>query len=336
MIDKYYLMLGQACNLRCIYCCQGQEKPMECDTEVDPKVVASYFPEDSSASLVFYGGEPLLYFDYMVSMAYEIKKRSPNIKLRTVTNGTLLTVDKAIILNDLDISVGVSHDGKSFEQTRRTKDFLKTNPEPYLTLKRRNIGATVTTANPDFYDVWDYFEDFSLRNGTRREYVRIDIARDTNYSTDHKLIITKNNEFEAMLDKVFSNLEKAIREKNWDAYEFTQYLPVMATLNHRLRHPADIGSWCGSDKFTSSIDTHGNIFNCHNTDTVIGHVSEDGLIASNFNPYIKSEKCQSCPAMIVCGGGCAVISKEVHEAHCYVQYQQITKMIKMLERIGGQ
>ena len=53
------------CNLRCVYCHQGQDKPsFEYNNtllDIDHNRVADFFPKDGEYSVVFYGGEPLLY-----------------------------------------------------------------------------------------------------------------------------------------------------------------------------------------------------------------------------------------------------------------------------------
>jgi len=330
-------MLGKACNLKCIYCHQGQEKPLAVDTEVDPKAVAAYFPKGGTIDVVFYGGEPLLYFDYMTQIAAEIKERNSNAILRTITNGTLLTMEKAKRLNELGFSVGVSHDGFAFEATRRTGDFLKHNPEPFLMLKRRSIIAVVTTLNPNFYDVWNYFEEFSQRNKSQRESIYFSIACDIDHKTDPKLIISGNKAYEAMLDRVFVNLEKAIRANDWEAYEFRHYRQMLSTLNYKLNNPESCGSWCGADQSVCHIDIHGNLYLCHNVDKPNGHISRDGIQPGRYNPFINTKKCQECQALIYCGGGCVASPPETHDAECYGVYQQVIRMLAMLERLkdGG-
>jgi uncharacterized protein len=330
-------MLGKACNLNCIYCFQGQEKPLACDTEVAPEKVASYFPQDGTYNIVFFGGEPLLYFDYIAAIAEELKERNPNVSLGTITNGTLLTVAKAKRLNELGFGVGVSHDGYAFETTRRTKDFLKYNPEPYLTLKKRSISATVTAINPNFYDIWDYFEEFSQRNGTSRENINIGIVCDIDNITEQRLIINNNRDFESMLDRVFANLGQAIKRQDFTAYEFVHYLPMLRILNDRISNPENISAWCGADRYVCHIDTRGNLYHCHNSGRPNGHISREGVQPGRYNPYIGTKKCRECPAFLCCGGGCVACSPETHEAQCYVQYQQVSRMLALLEKLkdGG-
>lgn len=337
-IRKYFLILGKACNLRCIYCHQGEDKPVYSDSvDIAPSDVARYFPTEGEYKIVFYGGEPLLYFDSFVAIAEAIKERNPQALLSTITNGTLLTVRRAKILNELGITVGVSHDGKFFEQTRGVRDFLKVNPDPFLTLERRNVGAVTCRVNYNFYDVWDYFDEFKQKHGLpSREYVHIQVVKDVEGNTAEQLLIKDMPEFEKMLDTVFSRLGTAIKECNWDRWEFRQYQPMLQTMHWRLNSPGrPMGAWCGADTQVCHIDVAGNLYPCHNVPVPNGHVSKSGPLAGEYNPFVTDPKCTSCPAYVYCGGGCPVSSPENRGAMCYTVYQQVTRLLSILEDLKG-
>lgn len=336
MIQNYYLVLSKACNLRCIYCHQGQNKPILDKSDfVGPNKVAAYFPVEGNYRVTLFGGEPLLDFEYFCRIAEAIKNRNPNVKLNTITNGTLLTIKRAKKINELGISVGLSHDGKYFEETRGGKDFLKFNPEPYLTLENRSISATACRINYDFYDVWGYFEEFKLKHGLeKRENCFIQVVKDVDDNTDEKLLIIDMPEWESMLDKTFNELEKQVNVGDFSGYEFMQYRPWFESMNYRLQNPMGICSSCGADKHTCHIDIQGNLFPCHNMSKPNGHVAKTGLQTGNFNPYAESEKCKTCEAFIICGGGCIATPEYKHKHSCYIHYQQVTKMIAMLKRLN--
>jgi uncharacterized protein len=334
LINKYYLMIGKACNLSCIYCHQGLHNVRDNDITVNPKKVASYFPQTGKYTVMLYGGEPLLYWDYIQRLAVSLKERNPNVNLRTITNGTLLTVNTAKKLNELGISVGVSHDGYKFEETRRTKDFLKSNPEPYLTLEKRSISATASKINYNFYDVWKYFEEFRIKNGlASRENCHIEVICDVEGNTDVNLLMKDMPKFEQMLDKVFLNLEKAIKGNDFSSYEYRQYRPMLESLNYRLQHPSMIFSRCGADSQVCHIDIHGNLYPCHNMGNPNGHIAISGIQPGRYNPYKDLAKCQTCIAYVLCGGGCIATSQTVHSYECYARYHQVVRLLNLLQKL---
>ena len=68
-------------------------------------------------SIIIYGGEPLLNFDCVIYLLdlilkYQADKRLPdNISIALLTNGTLLTDEKADLLKKYHISISISLDG---------------------------------------------------------------------------------------------------------------------------------------------------------------------------------------------------------------------------------
>lgn len=321
--------------MRCIYCHQGQDKPAFCSIDqVDPQKVGSYFPREGRCRVTLFGGEPLFDFDYFCRVADAIKNRNPKAELNTITNGTLLTTDRAKTLNSLGMAVGLSHDGYNYERTRRTKDILKIDPEPYLTLDARSISATSSRINYDFYDIWDYFEEFTIRHDLkRRESCHIEVVKDVEGNTDENLLILDMPEWEKMLDKVFFNLEEQIKQGDCNGYEFMQYWPLILSLNYRIQTPGAICANCGADKNTCHIDIHGNLYPCHNMIRSDGHVDITGARAGGYNPYIDSERCGNCAAFILCGGGCIATPPHKFKYSCYTYYQQIIRMLAMLNRL---
>lgn len=335
MIKNYYLVLTKACNLRCVYCHQGQDKPdFSKGSLVEPDKVASYFPKDGNYRVTLFGGEPLLDFDYFCRIADAIRSNNPEVQLNTITNGTFLSVDRAKKLNELGVAVGLSHDGKHHAITRGTKDILLTNPDAYLTITNRSIAATACRMNYDFYDVWDYLEDFKIKQGlNQREHCYIQVVKDVEDNTDEKLLILDMPEWESMLDRVFCNLEKQLMTGDFSSYEFMQYNSWFLSMNHRLQNPMGICTSCGADKHTCHIDINGNLYPCHNMRQSNGHVAVGGLMTGSYNPYRDREKCQNCEAFIICGGGCIATPEHKHKYSCYIHYQQITRMLKLLKRL---
>lgn len=333
MIQKCYLTITKACNMQCVYCIQGQEKPSDTLLEVDPDIVKRYFDPSKKLSICFYGGEPLIKIDYIHRLGHALKEYNSNISLAVITNGRLLDKKAVKILNDIDCHVTVSHDGKHYEKTRLMPDFLKTNPEPYLALKKKSISATVSRINYDFYDVWNYFDEFSLKHDIERQNVRINLVRDAGGFTPEQLLIKDMLEFEQMLDRVIANMECNVLKNNLDCHEYQHFLPMITTLDFRLKHKG-VCAYCGADSFVAHMDVLGNLYPCHNLDKPNGNIADEPFRAGNYNPNINTAKCKACEAYIYCGGGCVAIPKERKEYDCYVIKQQFNKLVASLHRLG--
>jgi radical SAM protein with 4Fe4S-binding SPASM domain len=203
-----------------------------------------------------------------------------------------------------------------------------------LTLDARSIAATCSRINFDFYDVWDYFEEFKIKHGLKhREPCYIQVVKDVEDNTDKDLLILDMPEWETMLEKVFFNLEKQVKLGDFSGYEFMQYSSWLYSLNNRIDNPAAICSSCGADKNTCHLDIYGNLYPCHNMSYSNGHVEKTGVRAGGYNPYTNSERCGSCPAFILCGGGCIATPQHKFKYNCYTYYQQITRMLAMLNRL---
>ncbi len=344
-IKRYFISLGKACNMHCIYCHQGGDKPVCPALHVENadvqkiRDIVSYFPKTGKYAVTLYGGEPLLYWDTIVRLVDALRNNNPDIKIGMPTNGLLLTTSKALKLNELDVMVGLSHDGPVFEKTRRSKDILKINPEPFLTLNTRSISAVVSKLNWNFYDVWEYFDEFSLKHNccgpVRKENIQIQIAKDVENNTPEELLILDMPEFEQMLDKVFDNLENHIRNKEFTSYEYQQYRGFIETLNLRLKEPDKIGIWCGADKQVAHLDMEGNLYVCHNVAKPYGNVRNFKEIKpGGYNPYLYDSKCIACPAYIICGGACPVAHPDKRKYTCYFMYQQVTRLFNMLHNLN--
>jgi len=321
--------------MACTYCIQGLNKPLDAFIEVDPDIVKTYFGKDTECTIVFYGGEPLLKFDYLIKLTTALKDYNDKLNFAVITNGLLLTIEKAKKLNELGIIVTLSHDGYNFEKMRCMPDILAENPEPYLTLNKRTISATVSRLNYDYYDIWNYFDEFVIKHDLdKKEKVKINLIRNAGGYTDKALLIEDMPEFEVMLDKTFANLEHNIRIGNFDSYEFQQYQPMIYSLNYMINNNGNISAYCGADGSVAHMDIFGNLYPCHNLDTPNGHVKDKGIRSGEFNPYIGTENCKSCEAYLYWGGGCVAVPPELKEYDCYVIKEQYNRIIAMLHSLG--
>jgi len=117
------LQITQNCNLRCDYCAYSglYDNRTHCDKnmplETAKKALDYLFSHsdeiDEMVYIGFYGGEPLLRFDFIKECINYIDENYPDraVKYSMTTNGTLLTVDVAKYLTERDFSLTISLDG---------------------------------------------------------------------------------------------------------------------------------------------------------------------------------------------------------------------------------
>jgi uncharacterized protein len=113
------LVLTHACNLACSYCYTGEKKVVRMHPDVARRALdlgfASVDDRAAGMQVTFFGGEPLLEHDLLVSVAKEARERAARVgcplKLQVTTNGTLLTEARAAELAELEVHVALSLDG---------------------------------------------------------------------------------------------------------------------------------------------------------------------------------------------------------------------------------
>ncbi len=332
---RFFLILGKECNGSCIYCHQGlNDTPYGKVHEPlpDPKKVATYFPKEGGYTLTLYGGEPLLYWDFIVPFVYAIKNRNPQVRLTMVSNGFLLTKDKAKFMNENNIIFGLSHDGYYYQQTRKKDDILQVNPEPFLLIDKKNIAATCSSLSSDFYQIWDYFDEFRVKHNVPIFPVAIQMMKDVENTTAEFLFIKNRKKYEQMLDKVFDNLYHNVMIDYFECYEWMQYKRMIESLGRNLEDKIP-GLFCGADTSTIDVDIYGNLYNCHNCCKPFSHIS-NGIKASE-KPFVPSEKCLSCLSYPLCGGLCYVAEQSKKEYMCYTMTEQVKRLIEFLNKAGG-
>ena len=114
-ISGGFLNLTQKCNLKCKYCFVTQQ-PKEMDYKT-AKDAVDFYAKNALDNLdipdiTFFGGEPLLKFEYIIKPLVEyIRKRYGDFEISVTTNGTLLDEEKLKFLRDNNVGLLLSIDG---------------------------------------------------------------------------------------------------------------------------------------------------------------------------------------------------------------------------------
>ncbi len=168
-----YVVLGKACNLECSYCFVGPSPPPPFSSQFSLaenrnafKKALSLLPESSDKlTILFYGGEPLIFLEQMKKTTSFLRKRladKKDLEFVVTTNGTLINKTTAKWLHDNEISVGVSIDGAetSHNAHRKYKDGRGSYEDVLRGFKmlrdagnEASISFTVSAANID--GLWD-------------------------------------------------------------------------------------------------------------------------------------------------------------------------------------
>ena len=127
-IEKFYLLLGPMCNMKCRHCSQTPEKEHfnEFSSTLSRKVweliknYVAYCLNNppvyfKTRKFIFWGGEPLLHWERIKDIVNRTKNefgitRNNNFRFLTISNGLLLNDEIINFINENDIGFGFSYD----------------------------------------------------------------------------------------------------------------------------------------------------------------------------------------------------------------------------------
>ncbi len=313
-LREYVLILTDNCNLRCTYCydnnysdrCSNISHPMSIDMIPDLiKFINKTHGED--ARIVFFGGEPLLNFDFIKEFIKHIDELNFEPDLSIVTNGTLLTSEIIDFLIQSKIHIAISIDGIKEANMCRVDingkpiwdKVMHIIPEVKAKDMATSVSMVVTDANVKYlYSSYKYLLNFGF------------VALSFDYS---KPMSPENYKIlEEQLEQLF------VRER---LQPFTD-LEKMLNINY----VNCAGTTCTSADEGVTIDGRGKIYFCHQfvekkTDeekydfsygNIYDEITNEELFnlflkRSYFSEYLKDNtdsKCSSCGISKYCKGGC--------------------------------
>lgn len=325
---KYKLILTKQCNMNCVYCFHGKKYELNKNNEVSPEEMASYLPANKQYTVTFFGGEPLLNYDYLKKFAEKIREKNPLAKFNVVTNGLLLNEERVKTLNELDIRTTISHDTYSHSQTRGP-DPLKKNGEIISKLKHLGFISTITSKNWNLFKIWDFFEDYRLYYKIKRPTVVYAGVRDMLHNIDESLFVYNHKEFEELFDKVCINLINDLKNRILDSYEVKAHMRFLKKVYYSSIYNMGMAP-CYTKDSVITFDTNGNLYNCHNANLLYGNVRD----ISSANPdFLKiKEKCNFCNVREWCIK-CPKVVESQEKYYCYFQKTILTKLMTAFEKL---
>lgn len=165
VVHEVILKLNRKCNLRCSYCYYVNESTINRNERLDARstinLITKYGEycksQQISGSLIFHGGEPLLQGrQYFEKVIFHANQHFPEMDISIQTNGTLIDEAWISLLNEFDISVGISFDG-SIEQNDRNRiqgskqDASDTILKNIIQLQKHQLlGGILSVIDPTF------------------------------------------------------------------------------------------------------------------------------------------------------------------------------------------
>ncbi len=327
--------ITRACNFDCSYCFEGNRTGKPMSEEVEDKLIR--FIENFKAeqlSLVWYGGEPLLAFDRIISIDKRLREMGKKYTASMITNGYLLTEEKIAKLNELHISyLQITLDGK--KETHDSRRCLKNGAPSYDVILGNidkvlasdfrgtiHIRVNVDSRNEDEYaDVYRliqsrYAKDFGRRITVYPGFVKGDDHPDCSCFFEPKA----QGEF----------ISKMARQKIGTLPLFPQKRRPGCTLTCRNAYV---------------VGPDGELYKCWDDvglkEKVIGSIDRFdnwnmALLAEGMTgcSYLDSEECKECFYFPICDGGCHRIRQknlhtEVKHSPCSYFRDNLEEMLEL-------
>ena len=308
---KLFIILGNDCNLQCIYCCQRQIKERRIPRIIKPKFWEYFHSIPAGTHVVFFGGEPLLYFGAIK----EIMSHRSDLQYGIITNGKLLDKDTVEWLNKYNVSVTISWDGPISQYTRGY-DVLKENPNV------KNVDTLEVSAVLTKWTVVHEVVDRAIELLPNKEFgLHFDFP--LNF-TDDEL------EFEKVdTKKLYEDMrmytDKFIHYKTTPVEQSLVY-SVIRELIGKVHY----GNKCGNGTITINIDLEGNLYNCHSE-------SKPSEYSEEWDKTIKRQSgmCEKCDMLPFCGGGCSLMSDKSTLRRCDIVHAYYGGVIDTLYKNYG-
>lgn len=294
------------CNFACPYCFEGEHSSVYMTDEVENDIV-EYIKKHSSVKSVhvtWFGGEPLLAFNRIVSLSNKIKALGLSYNAGMITNGYLFNEENILQLSSLSIqSIQITIDGdEKLHDSRRclksgkgTFKRIVENIELLQSLApeiRLAIRVNIDKTNKDdFIGVYNFFREKKFPNLIVSPGFVEDISG-------------------CNLDDCIFNAQRKvdflIEMQNKHGLDFSYFYPSNQRYECPVRNPNTI-----------AIGPRGEIYKCWNDignesriiGNINGKIQNESLLIRYLNgadPF-EDENCKKCLLLPVCSGGCPFV-----------------------------
>lgn len=348
-VKTIFLMLGNGCNMNCVYCAQHPLIHHPLTNKVNPEIYdfirQIQFENDEAVSLLFYGGEPLLYYPIIQDVVE--KTKDFGLQYRIITNARALTDNMVDFFNMHQFGVAVSWDGPNVLETRGFDAF-----DPHNLLRRRILrleslcltGVISAKAYPKeiLESMQKISNDYYGLHGYQL-HVNLDTIFDTGLPDKSILQIDYARIENEMTEMAVRYLE-SIAFGRWERNEHTkmEYITHIQSLmgNFFLQQRGVYERstcYCGNGINVLNLDLVGNLYTCHNARQIVGNIYSDyfsylqELLKSDLTAKYR-ETCKSCPAVSCCQGGCKLVSEQARkESYCRLKRAVFMPVLRVFQ-----
>lgn len=324
------------CNFSCFYCFEEGNKNLPTMSDEVENALIRYIEKnkEDQVSINWFGGEPLLAFDRIVSISEKLNQKNIRYVSSLVTNGSLLTKSKIARLDRLHLThIQISldglapvHDGRRcFKNGRPSFDLILSNIDSFI--RNSSIPLHIQVAI-DKTNSSAFHELLHLFNQSYPELVNKRIRIGCNF-------VQNRTEFDRCgvcftLDDIFAKQVESL--KNGEKNDLTPTLPDLS-LPCMYR--------C---KKSFAIDPAGDMYKCLEYlgdprfkvgNLLEGKISPKKLAQATFSesPF-ENDACTDCPVFPVCGGGCPIDRIKERNApdktYCSIHKTKLADMLPLL------
>ena len=324
IVKALCLNIAHDCNLACKYCFASQGDYGGVKRELMSFDVAkravdfliSMSGPRQHCEIDFFGGEPLLNWDVVKQTVEYIEsiqdKHGKIFKLTLTTNGVLLTQDKIDYVNEHNMSLVLSLDGR--EDVHNSMRPSAGGRDTYQTVAKNLVNAVQQRDGREYYvrgtythNNLDFCKDVEAMSDLGFEHLSMEpvVGEDGAYVLRPEDMPIIEKEYEKLADLYLERQLAGWGEK-FNFFHFRMDLYRGPCMAKRLRG-------CGAGHEYMAVVPNGDIYPCHQyvgkDGYVIGTVF-DGLknydIPTQFrNTHVfTKETCANCWAKFFCSGGC--------------------------------
>jgi uncharacterized protein len=314
---QFVVVTTYQCNLACPYCYEGKGEVYSRNMSMEMAdtilhVIQNRIIQQQSqnVTLILFGGEPLLNLETGEHIGKTLKEwcQSHNRRLRTfmVTNGTLLTKEKAEVIKEYVDGVQLTFDGSQpfHDTTRIHKDGKGTYTEVFSAVKSAlnagmGVSLRIQVSKENCLNLKELFFDIQPLMATGRVTVNIaPLSRYSGMCSSYSSHFLEKEERETVLPAMLSFTP--------DVTPSPQYLPCVAYTNNLI------------------FDGNGDIYRCITTvgeDQRIGHLEGETIV---WEPELYTflgrdplalDQCKTCEYLPLCGGGCPRTAYLEHDTY---------------------
>lgn len=331
-MDTIILKLGHKCNFNCVYCSQEHLINNGREWEGLSPSLFSFLDNHrgKGVTIKFYGGEPLLYFDYIKQI---VEKYQEDFSYMLISNGSLLRKPMVEVFNRFKVRFLLSHDGTSTKKTKR-KDVLKSKRLVGLfqALKHLEFISVISLYNQRIDHLYDFFRDkgfkdtrvnlvWIVNNGTReqRKASLIDLE---GYRRGVRATIARQEILRKGINCDYQQEYNHIRH----------FLKIILNQKEHTKKCSSCGYFSGMKKIV--IDRQGYVYDCQNQEEIIG-ILDDGEV--DKKDKIKTPLdlgCEECRYNSFCEKVCPNMSIQGAELWCALYRITFEEVFKYIAQKG--